>query len=123
MRHHNPTSTSYYSIHRGCKCYSPYDSSHYTYEKASPERSYVKVIKYIAEHPNCKRIDIIRGIWCPNATKYSARGHNSMLFSNLLYDDLIDYNRNYEYSVTKKGYDVLRRAGIREINIVKTITL
>lgn len=123
MRHHNPTSTSYFSLHHNQKCYSPYQSGHYTYEKASPERAYVKVIKFVAEHPNCKRIDIIRALWWPNANKIDARGEQSLLFSNLLYDDLIDYNCKYEYTVTQKGYDVLRRAGITEINIVKTIKL
>lgn len=123
MRHYNPTSTSYFSLHRNQKCYSPYHSGHYTYEKASPERVYVKVIKFVAEHPNCKRIDIIRRLWWPNANKLVARGEQSALFANLLYDDLIDYNGKYEYTVTQKGYDVLRRAGITEINIVKTIKL
>ena len=122
MRHHNPTSTSYFSLHQNQKCYSPYQQN-YTYAKPTPERTYVKVIKYIAEHPNCKRFDIVRALWCPNSTKYDCRGHQSSLFSNLLYDDLIDYNYNYEYSVTKKGYDLLRRAGITEIQIVKTIKL
>jgi len=122
MRHHNPTSTSYYSRYHNQKCYSPYQRN-YTYTKPTPERAYVKVIKFVAEHPNCKRIDIIRALWCPNATKFTARGEQSALFSNLLYDDLIDYNYNYEYTVTQKGYDLLRKAGIKEINIVKTIML
>lgn len=122
MRHHNPTSTSLWSFHRNQKCYSPYQQN-YTFTKPTPERTYVKVIKFVAEHPNCKRIDIIRGLWWPNANKTDARGEQSALFSNLLYADLIDYNYNYEYTVTQKGYDVLRRAGITEINIVKTIKL
>lgn len=122
MRHHNPTSTSCCSVHRNQKCYSPYQRN-YTYTKPTPERTYVKVIKFVAEHPNCKRIDIIRALWWPKATKFDARGEQSLLFSNLLYDDLIDYNCKYEYTVTQKGYDILRRAGITEINIVKTIKL
>ena len=121
MRHHNPTSTSCWNF-RKQKCYSPYQQN-YTYTKPNPERVYVKVIKFIAEHPNCKRIDIIRGLWWPNANKIDARGEQSALFSNLLYADLIDYNYNYEYTVTQKGYDLLRKAGITEITIVKTIKL
>ena len=122
MRHHNPTSTSYFSLHHNQKCYSPYQQN-YTFTKPTPERSYIKVIKFVAEHPHCKRIDIIRGLWWPNATKIDARGEQSALFSNLLYADLIDYNDKYEYIVTPFGLNLLKQAGITEINIVKTIKL
>lgn len=123
MRHHNPTVKWSFTHPHGGTVYCPYYNGNYTYEKASPERTYVKVIKFVAEHPNCKRIDIIRGLWAPNANKNDSRGTSSSLFACLLYDDLIDYNDKYEYNVTQKGYDVLRRAGITEINVVKTIKL
>ena len=121
MRHHNPTVWTY-THPTGCTIYKPYENGNYTYKLASPECVYVKVLKFVAEHPNCKRFDIIKSLWCPNATSAKeCRGERSSLFACLLYDDLLDYNTNYEYSLTKKGYDVLRRAGITEFNIVKTI--
>ena len=124
MRHHNPTVKWSFTHPFGGTVYRPYIDGNYTYEKASPERAYVKVLKFVAEHPNCKRFDIIKALWCPNTTDAKqCRGTNSALFACLLYDDLLDYNCKYEYTVTKKGYDVLRRAGIKEIKIVKTITL
>ncbi len=123
MRHHNPTVKWSFTHPYGGTVYRPYYDGNYTYARPNPNRTYVKVIKFVAEHPNCKRIDIIRGLWAPNANKKDARGTSSSLFACLLYDDLIDYNGKYEYTVTQKGYDLLRRAGITEINIVKTIKL
>ena len=115
MRHHNPKSISIYSRRYGKTCYSPYLDGHWRYKKPTPERSYIKVIKFVAEHPNCKRIDIIRGIWIPNADKKNSRGHQSALFACLLYDDYIDYNDRYEYTVTELGRDLLRKAGITKL--------
>ena len=110
MRHRNPKSYSIF-YKSGTERRVPYTYGKYTYGKPSPERAYVKVVKFVAEHPNCKRIDIIRGIWRPNAKAFM-RGHQSSLLANLLYEDFIDYNRKYEYSITPKGYELLKRAGI-----------
>lgn len=125
MRHHNPTSTSCWSSNRNRKCYRPY-SINYSWTKPTPERRYVQVMKFILEHPHCKRFDILVGVFgvanTPEA-KYSCRGYMSLLFSNMLYADLIDYNRNYEYSVTDYGRSILRKAGITEIQVVTKVTI
>ena len=119
MRHHNSTSTSCFSFRRGHVCTAPY-CRNYTYTRPTPERTYIKVVKFVAEHPGCKRIDIIRALWRPNAERRAARGEQSMLFANLLYNDLIDYDSEYEYYVTQDGVDLLRKAGIKELNVTKS---
>jgi len=122
MRHRNPKSASYFSPRHGEKCYSPYLKP-YTYTRPTPARAYVKVVKFIAEHPDCKRIDVIRGLWRPNANAFDARGFQSSLFANLLYADFIDYNSKHEYNATQKGYDLLKHAGLKTLTVIKTITL
>jgi len=120
MRHRNPTSTSIWSFRYGQKCTAPY-CRNYTYTKPTPERTYVKVVKFVAEHPGCKRIDIIRALWRPKAEKKAARGEQSMLFANLLYDDLIDYDCEYRYFVTLDGIDLLSKAGIKKLTVKKIV--
>lgn len=128
MRHHNPTSTSCTASifgRYGKPVTVPYLNSNYSFTKPSPTRTYIKVIKYVAEHPNCKRVDIQHAVWKINpevGAKY-LRGDNSSLFAVLLYRDFIDYNDKYEYTVTGKGLKLLKEAGIAEINISKKIVL
>lgn len=107
MRHYNPTSHSSLRGDYGRKIYTPYLNGHWTWTKPTHERSYIKVLKFVAKHPRCKRIDIIRAIWRPNATKLNSRGYMSSLFACLLFDNFLDYNSKYEYIVTYRGYDLL----------------
>lgn len=115
MRHRNPISHSMFSGNYGRKVYTPYLDGNYTWTKPTPERSYIKVLKFVAEHPRCKRIDIIRAIWYPNATKESSRGSMSSLFACLLYDNFLDYNSKFEYTITSRGYELLCQAEINKI--------
>lgn len=124
MRHRNAISNSIYHG-RGRRIYVPYQRN-YTYTRPTPNRRYVQVMKYILEHPNCKRFDILCGVFGTKnepGAKYSCRGYMSSLFSNMLYDDLIDYNRKFEYSVTEKGRQILRKAGITKIQTVTKVTV
>lgn len=111
MRHHNPTSRNIFSKDYGCKVYTPYLNGNWTWTKPTSERSYIKVLKFVAEHPYCKRIDIIRAIWLPNATKEKSKGYMSSLFACLLFDNFLDYNSKFEYIITNHGYELLRKAG------------
>lgn len=135
MRHRNAISNSYFHG-RGRHINSPYNQE-YKFTRISAERRYVQVMKYILEHPNCKRFDILCGVfgilkrkpgvkyssWLEylGRAKFSSRGHMSNLFSNMLYHDLIDYNNKFEYNVTEKGREILRKAGITEIQMLVTV--
>ena len=122
MRHHNPTSYSRFSGNHGRKVYTPYLDGNWTWTKPTPERAYIKVLKFVAEHPRCKRIDIIRAIWRPNANKLTSRGYMSSFFACLLFEDFLDYNSKFEYTITSLGRELLRNAGIKEITMVTTQT-
>jgi hypothetical protein len=114
MRHHNPISCRGWSVNYGRKVYTPYLDGNWTWKKPTPERSYIKVLKFVAKHPHCKRIDIIRAVWCPNATKESSRGYMSSLFACLLFDNFLDYNSKFEYTITQNGCKLLYKAGIKD---------
>lgn len=112
MRHHNPFSCDRFGGNYGRRVYIPYLNGNWTWTKPTPERAYIKVLKFVNEHPRCKRIDIIRAIWCPNATKESSKGYMSSLFACLLFEDFIDYNSKFEYTITHNGWKLLYKAGI-----------
>ena len=112
MRHHNPKSASYWSSRRGKKIYEPYRSL-YTYTRPSSQRTYVKIIQYIADHDGCMRFDIQKALWgCRD--KYYSRGQMSSVFANLLYDDMIDYDKGFCYHITKRGLELLKRAYLND---------
>ena len=122
MRHYNPTCSSYLwnpCRRRGDKVTRPYFRP-YTYTKPSAQRTYIKVIQFISDHPNCARYDIQVGVFGyryrdDSLGKSLARGNQSSLFTNLLYDDLIDYDKNYRYTVTEKGMKLLKQAYLNDM--------
>ena len=120
MRHYNPTCSSYLwnpLRRKGDKVTRPYFRP-YTYTKPSAQRTYIKVIQFISDHPNCSRFDIQVGVFGYRdvaVAKALARGNQSSLFSNLLYDDLIDYDKNYRYTVTEKGMKLLKQAYLNDM--------
>lgn len=129
MRHHNPTSTSRWSFHRGCNVYKPYNSQYVdsykstSFKNATSKKRYVQIIQYVADHDGCKRIDIIRDVygwknvdakdpWYKNMRR--CRGQGSTVFSQLLYIDVIDYDKNFNYHITSRGREVLKTAYIND---------
>lgn len=82
---------------------SNWDGKHYTFKNSTPNRVYVKVLKFVESHPRCKRSDIQFGVW-GNHNK-----SNSTLFAQMLYHDILDYNGKFEYKVTRKGKAILKR--------------
>jgi hypothetical protein len=117
MRHRNPTSCSRFSGNYGRKVYAPYRNGNWTWTKPTRERSYIKVLNFVAKHPGCKRIDIIRAVWRPNITKENSRGYMSSLFACLLFDNFLDYNSKYEYTITRRGYHLLCEAQINTLRL------
>ena len=100
MRHVKTLSCSNY-IKPECR---PCDEG-YKFNSPTPNRVYVKVLKFVEANPGCKRRDIINAIY----GKGYSRGHCSLMFSHMLYADILDYNAKYEYRVTRKGKSILRK--------------
>ena len=75
----------------------------YTFKNPTPNRRYVQILKFVNEHPGCKRTDILKGVFKTN------RRTCSTTFSQMLYADILDYNEKFEYKVTRKGKNILRR--------------
>lgn len=114
MRHYNPKARESSHTHRcGTVIYRPYQRL-YSYTKPSMNFMYMKVIQYVADHPGCKRIDIIRNIWGRNVC-CGNDGYMCHVFSNLLYDDFIDYDKNFCYTVTSDGLDLLKAAYLNDM--------
>ena len=112
MRHLNPISTSYFSFHRGVRVVVPYSIDNWNFSRASQKRRYVQVVKWIAEHPQCTRKEVQLGVW-----NTSGRGYQSSLFATLLFEDFIDYDKKFKYTVTEHGKSLLKKAGIKEIYV------
>ena len=86
---------------------SSWDGRYYTFGNPTSDRVYVKVLMFVESHPKCKRADIQFGVW-GNHNK-----SNSTLFAQMLYADILDYNKNFEYRVTRKGKNILKKVGRR----------
>ena len=126
MRHHNPIVNYYNNL----RCKRPYDTRYIdSYNKtefkktANSKRRYVQIIQYVADHDGCKRIDILRDVfgyknvnkkdsWYKNMR--ACRGYGSSIFSQLLYIDVIDYDKNFNYHITDRGREVLKAAYLND---------
>ena len=52
----------YYSV-------SPYNDAQYknlNYSKATPERNYIKILKYVYDNPKSKKVDIVSSVFAEN---------------------------------------------------------
>jgi hypothetical protein len=78
----------------------PYMTIKYN-SRPKAHQTHVKILKYIAEHPGCRRRDVVEYI--KPHDKISVRGYMSTLFSNLLWHDFIDYDKDYCYTITTAG--------------------
>ena len=129
MRHYNPTSTSHWQRHCGKIVCEPYNSQYVDayenngFKNANSKKRYVKILQYIADHDGCKRVDIIRDVygyknvdakdkWHPGHR--TCRGQGSNVFSQLLYIDVIDYDKKFCYHITDRGREVLKTAYIND---------
>ena len=75
----------------------------YTFKCPTPNRRYVQILQFVAEHPGCKRTDILKGVF------HTKRRTCPTTFANMLYADILDYNERFEYKVTRKGKALLRK--------------
>ena len=75
----------------------------YNFSSPTKDRVYVKVLKFVEKHPGCKRSDIQFGVWGNH------KKSNSTLFAQMLWHDILDYNEKFEYRVTRKGKNILRK--------------
>ena len=120
MRHYNPTHClPWRNNNRPYVCSKPQHQC-YSYAHPTMKRWYVKILQYVYDHPNCKRVEILHGVFptqfesIESAKKYG-RGYASITFSNMLYDDLIDYDSKYRYVIRPYGLEVLKRAYIADL--------
>ena len=77
----------------------------YNFTCPTKDRIYVKVLSFVESHPRCKRSDIQFGVWGNH------KKSNSTLFAQMLYHDILDYNGKFEYKVTRKGKNLLKKVG------------
>lgn len=95
----------------------PYEGAwgYHSYNFSSPtkDRVYVKVLRFVEEHPKCSRREIIDGVW-DRKFNTNGRSSNSTLFAHLLYADLIDYDSGFKYRITRKGKSLLKKVDDRK---------
>ena len=98
MRHVNRISCAY--LEKGNKpC-----QIKYTFKNPTPDRRYVQILKFVAEHPGCRRTDILKEVF------HTTRRTCPSTFSQMLYANILDYNERFEYKVTRKGKNILKKA-------------
>ena len=113
-RHYNPRARESSHMHRtGVTIYRPYQRL-YSYTKPSMNFKYMKAIQFVADHPGCKRTDILAGVWGVKHPEFCP-GYMSQVFANLLYDDWIDYDENFRYTVTPGGKGLLEEAYLNDM--------
>lgn len=124
MRHVKVTSWTSRSILRGdaIGISIPYDH-HYIlqfqkdgFKHALPRKTYVKILQYVYDHDGCTRKDILRGIGQYDGRAGDGRGQLSSIFSQLLYVDVLDYDKHYKYHLGKNGMKVLGHAYNNEMD-------
>jgi len=68
----------------------------YTFSRPTPDRGYMKALKYIAENPGCKRADITDAAgWNP--------GTHQSVFQDMSHAELFRISTKGEYFITAKG--------------------
>ena len=100
-------------------CDKPY-SRDYTYTRPTKKCWYIKILQYVSDHPNCKRAEILNGIFLSlfktveDAKKFG-RGYACNTFANIIYDDFIDYDKSFRYTITDRGQKILKNFYIQEM--------
>ena len=125
MRHHNPSNVSRFSHRRQPGHLNmPYQLNYVkSYQKnefknLTKKSSVIKILQFVADRDNCTRAEINVGVYgfktVEDARAYG-RGFNSAMYAQLLYIDLIDYDKNFRYHITEKGRKVLEQSYINDI--------
>ena len=116
MRHHNCTwregTFRSFTTKNGVTITEPYSNGNRTYAKPDVTRRYIQIIQFVHDNPGCKRPEIYEAVF---GGKFS-HGSQSEIFSELLYDDLIDYDtKTFKYVATPKGVELLKVAYLRSM--------
>lgn len=114
MRHLNPIRHSLWDNRRSYICDKPYEYGLFSYTRPSGS-VWFKILQYVYDHPECTRNEILSGVFndrfpTPKSAKTQGRGYMSSVFANMLYDDLIDYDKSYHYTIMAKGKSILEDA-------------
>lgn len=113
MRHHDITRRSHCSfttrIGEVIDC--PYQYGNWTWSKPNKNRRYVQILQYVYDHSKCTRAEIYEAVF---GRKFFPGSH-SKTFANMLYDDLIDYDKNYKYTITDYGMEILKKSYVADM--------
>ena len=106
---------------------SPYITDQFknlNYSRATPERRYVKLLKWYHDNGPSDRFtavsevfndtDAVKRAWLSDHPRNELRGYAITYFGQLVNDGLLDAEkngRNTIFSLTTKGEDLLRRCG------------
>lgn len=118
MRHYNPVGNSWITNDIRLPITKPY-SMNYKFTKPQSSCRYVKALLYVNDHPKCSRFDILVGCGIIgnsivkkhgdiSKAKHAVRGRHSSMFAQMLYADIIDYDKKFKYSITEAGKKILR---------------
>ena len=97
-------------------------SSGYLNKRATIGKTWVKILHFVLNHDGCTRKEIIKGVWNINSTEKKryciyprCTGYCSSIFSQMLYLDVIDYDKKFKYHITNKGIEALENAHLNEL--------
>lgn len=112
MRHHDITrhQWTFTNPHVGTVIYRPYNYGNWSWTKPNKDRRYVQILQFVYDHPNCTRAEIYEAVWGGKFTS----GSQSKTFANMLYDDLIDYDKNYRYTIRPFGMKILKQSYVND---------
>jgi hypothetical protein len=89
------------------------------FRKPASDETYIKILQYVADHPECKRAEILVGIGRYKTVEQARKeGHAqwSGIFSKLLYKDYLDYDeKTFKYHITEKGQEVLENSYLNDM--------
>lgn len=78
-------------------------------------KTWVRFIDWVLKHDGCTRREIVNGVFHGTRQKYY-NGYCSSIFSQLLFCDVIDYDKDFKYHITDKGISVLEESHLNELS-------
>ena len=89
------------------------------FRRPASDETYIKILQYVADHPECKRAEILVGIGRYKTTEQArkeGRAQWSGIFSKLLYKDYLDYDeKTFKYHITDKGEEILKSSYLNDM--------
>lgn len=117
------TSNHNYNTFLGPKFYThARGSENFKFTRPTPERVYVKLLKFIADHPMLTRKEINfailgKGKNAKYWTSRNARGNHCLLWSNLLDGDYISCTKDFLYYIRPLGANLLSKAYNKNVSL------